>query len=54
MITGKDSIRDAGMIISYLTMGNEITDMEKNSGYEIIRNATDNETAKLLEVIEVG
>lgn len=29
MITGKDSIKNAGMIISYLTMGNEMTDMEK-------------------------
>lgn len=54
MITGKDSIKNAGMIISYLTMGNEMTDMEKNSVLEIIRNATDDEKAKLPDVIEVG
>ena len=42
------------MIISYLTMGKEMTDMEKNSVLAIIRNATDDEKAKLPDVIEVG
>lgn len=51
MITGKDSIRNAGMIISYLTMGDKMNNLEVNSVHEIIKNATDDENAKLPEII---
>ena len=51
MITGKESIRNAGMIISYLTMGNEMNNFEKNSVHEIIKNASDNENAVLPEIL---
>lgn len=52
MITGKDSIRNAGLIISYLTMGNEMNELEKHNVLEIIRNATDDPTAYLPDIIE--
>lgn len=51
MITGKEPIKNAGMIISYLTMGDKMTDMEKNIVLEIIKNATDDEEAKLPEIV---
>lgn len=51
MITGKDSIRNAGSIISYLTMGTYFNEKEKANVLEIIRNAADNPLAQLPEVI---
>lgn len=51
MITGKESIRMAGMIISYLTMGNSMNEREKSSVLEIIRNATADETAVLPAIV---
>lgn len=47
MITGKDSIRGAGMVISYMVMGNQMTNAEVADVKQIIRNATNNESAKL-------
>lgn len=47
MITGKDSIRGAGMVISYMVMGDQMTNAEVADVKQIIRNATNNENAKL-------
>ncbi|MGL5436961.1 MAG: DNA sulfur modification protein DndB [Lachnospiraceae bacterium] len=47
MITGKDAIRNAGLIITYITMGNIMTSDEKEDVLEIIRNAEDNIDAEL-------
>lgn len=51
MITGREAIRNAGLIISYLTMGNKMNEREQNNVIEIIRNAMDDPTAKLPEII---
>ena len=39
MITGKDSIRSAGAVISYLIMGSELSKSEMDEVRQIIRNA---------------
>ena len=51
MITGKDSIRNAGQIIAYLTMGNNMTEREKSVILEIVRIATDNQNVELPMII---
>lgn len=52
MITGKDAIRNAGQIISYMTMGNVMTEREKNNIEEILRIARDDQAIELPEYIE--
>lgn len=47
MITGKDSIRAAGMVIAYMVMGNRMTRSEVDDVRRIIRNARNDETAAL-------
>ncbi len=47
MMTGKDAIRTAGMVISYLTIGNTMTKDEIADVIQIIRNARANENAEL-------
>ena len=47
MITGKDSIRCAGAVISYLIMGSQLTRSETDEVRQIIRNAKNDEAAKL-------
>lgn len=51
MITGKESVRAAGMVISYLVMGNKMTDAEVKSVKEIIRNARNNEDDSLPDMV---
>lgn len=51
MITGKESVRAAGMVISYLVMGNKMTDAEVRSVKEIIRNARNNEDDSLPDMV---
>lgn len=51
MITGKESIRGAGLVISYLVMGNEMTAAEKDEVLEIIRNAHNNSNEGLPETV---
>lgn len=47
MITGKESIRSAGAVISYMVMGDLLTNHEINEVHQIIRNAKNDEKAKL-------
>ena len=51
MITGKDSIRCAGAVISYFIMGNQFTRSETDEVRQIIRNARNDENAKLPPMI---
>lgn len=47
MMTGKDTIRSAGMVISYLVMGKKMTKDELADVTQIIRNARNDEMAEL-------
>lgn len=47
MITGKDSIRAAGMVMSYMVMGREMSREELADTKQIIQNARDDESADL-------
>ena len=51
MITGKESIRGAGMVIAYMIMGNRMTRSELDDVRQIIRNARNDESAKLPEMV---
>ena len=51
MITGKESIRSAGMVIAYMTIGNRMTRSEVDDVRQIIRNARNDENAPLPSVI---
>lgn len=51
MITGKESVRAAGMVISYMVMGDKMKPAEVESVREIIRNARNNEDDSLPEMI---
>lgn len=51
MITGKDSIRCAGAVITYLIMGDQLTRAEVDEVRQIIRNARNDENAKLPPMI---
>ena len=51
MITGKESIRGAGMVIAYMIMGNRMTRTELDDVRQIIRNARNDESAKLPEMV---
>lgn len=47
MITGKEAIREAGMVISYMVMKGEMTDSEINEVNEIMINASNGERRHL-------
>lgn len=47
MITGKESIRCAGMLISYLVMGKNMTNTEIAETLQIVKNAKNNDNAAL-------
>lgn len=51
MITGKESIRSAGMVIAYMVMGNQMTRSEMDDVRQIIRNARNDENAPLPHMI---
>lgn len=51
VITGKESIRAAGMVISYMVMGEAMTASEINEVKEIIRNSTNGQSDRLPEMI---
>lgn len=47
MITGKEAIRSAGMVISYLVMGDHMTPGEKDDVTQIVHNARNDDNAEL-------
>ena len=51
MMTGKDAIRGAGMIISYLVMGDSFNQTELDDVTQIIQNARNNSDAPLPEMV---
>lgn len=51
MITGKEYIRAAGLVISYMVMGDEMTKTEISEVKAVILNATNNMSDKLPEMI---
>ena len=51
MITGKDAIRGAGMVISYLVMGDLMTEDEIADVRQIINNARATDNAELPPMI---
>ena len=51
MITGKDSIRSAGAVISYMLMGDRMTQAEIADVRQIIRNAKNDENATLPSMV---
>lgn len=51
VITGKEAIRNAGILISYLTMGDKMKNVEKNEVLQIIRNARNDETIELPPIV---
>ena len=51
MITGKESIKSAGMIISYLIMGDKMSKTEIGDVHKIIRDAHDNQEEPLPQMV---
>ena len=51
MITGKDAIRGAGMVISYLVMGDKMTADEIADVAQIIKNARNKDNAELPQMV---
>lgn len=51
MITGRDSIRSAGMVIAYMVMGSQMTRSEVDDVRQIIRNARNDDSAALPRMI---
>lgn len=51
VITGKESIKAAGTVISYMVMGNKMSEEEVQSVREIIRNARNNEDDSLPDMV---
>ena len=51
MITGKESIKSAGMIISYLIMGDKMSKTEIGDVHKIIRDANDNQEEPLPKMV---
>ena len=51
VITGKESIRAAGMVISYMVMGKTMTNDEIDEVKEIVLNATNGEKSDLPEMV---
>ena len=52
MITGKEAIRGAGMVISYLVMGKQMSKDEIKDVHQIIKNAKNDEKVKLPNIID--
>lgn len=52
VITGKESIRAAGMVISYMVMGDSMTSAEVNEVKEIIKNSTNGQSEALPERVQ--
>ncbi len=52
VITGKESIKAAGMVISYMVMGETMTDAEINEVREIIRNSTNGASDELPALVQ--
>ncbi|WP_418790942.1 DNA sulfur modification protein DndB [Phosphitispora sp. TUW77] len=51
MITGKDSVRSAGLVISYMVLGDLMGEDEITSVRQIVANAKDNENEPLPDVV---
>ena len=51
MITGKESIRGAGMVIAFLIMGNRMNRAETDDVRQIIRNARNDDNAMLPDMV---
>ena len=51
MITGKESIKSAGMIISYLIMGGKMSKAEIGDVHKIIKDAHDNQEEPLPQML---
>ena len=51
MITGKESIKSAGMIISYLIMGDKMSKAEIGEVHKIIKDAHDNQEEPLPQMV---
>lgn len=51
VITGKESIKAAGLVISYMVMGENMSEDEEAEVREIIRNATNDEKDELPPII---
>lgn len=52
VITGKESIRAAGMVISYMVMGDSMKSAEVNEVKEIIKNSTNGQSEALPERVQ--
>ena len=52
VITGKESIRAAGMVIAYMVMGDSMTSAEVNEVKEIIKNSTNGQSEALPERVQ--
>ena len=52
VITGKESIRAAGMVIAYMVMGDSMTNAEVNEVKEIIKNSTNGKSDALPERVQ--
>ena len=52
VITGKESIKAAGLVISYMVMGESMSEDEVAEVREIIRNATNDEKDELPTIID--
>ena len=52
VITGKESIHAAGLVISYMVMGDLMNKYEINEVKDIIRNSTNGANDKLPEIIQ--
>lgn len=52
MITGKESVKAAGMVISYLVMGEKMTTSEVDEVKEIIKNSTNGTSEKLPVIVQ--
>ena len=51
VITGKEAIRAAGMVISYMVMGKSMTVAEVNEVRDIIKNSTNGQSNKMPDMI---
>lgn len=52
VITGKESIRAAGMVIAYMVLGDSMTSTEVNEVKEIIKNSTNGKSDALPEKVQ--
>lgn len=52
MIAGAQALRNAGGIIAYMLIGDKVPLVERERLLSVLREATDDENAKLPDVIE--